>query len=297
MKNSQFDYLVVGAGLAGATFAWAAKSQNKSVLVIDKRDHIAGNCYTKKIADIDVHMYGPHLFHTNSRRIWNFVNRFATFNDYHHIVTAKTLVGVLSLPINLFTLSSLYGVQTPDSAKRLIKAAQIKDADDANIEGWCLRNIGKDLYDLLIREYTMKQWGVHPNTLPASIIKRLPVRYTYDSRYFTDTYQGIPINGYTDMVAAMLDGIDVHLGVDFIEDILSLKRQARRIVYTGSIDALYGYNQGQLPYRSIRLETEVLNTPDFQGVGQMNYTRPGEAYTRIIEHRHFNEPRYCDKTV
>lgn len=291
-----FDYLIVGAGLAGATFAHLATKAGKKCQIIDRRPHVAGNCYTEEVEGIDVHRYGPHLFHTNNERVWKFVNQFAHFNDYHHTVLASTVTGLHSLPINMHTFNSVLGIQRPIDAEYYLKKAA-HEADETNIEGWCFANIGRTLYETFIRDYTIKQWGVHPRELPSSIIKRLPVRTTFDNRYFTDTYQGIPKDGYTNMILNMSAGCPILTHADFIKNQARFKEYAPKIVYTGALDELYDYDLGKLPYRSIKLETEVLDMPNYQGIGQINHTSMKEEYTRTIEHKHFNPDKKSNRTV
>jgi len=284
----QYDYLIVGAGLFGATFAQRMAEAGKTCLVVERRGHIAGNAYTEERDGITVHVYGPHLFHTNDWRIWTYVNRFATFNGYHHQVQATTRdMGVVSLPINLHTLHALFGITTPEQARAYLNRVQVRDATADNAEEWCLRTIGWKLYDVIVKGYTIKQWGRHPRELPASIIKRLPIRLNWDNRYFSDRYEGIPVEGYTRMVERMLCGVDVDLGVDFIKYKAELRPLARKLVYSGPIDELFGYDAGRLDYRSIRIEHERIEMPDWQGIGQMNYTGLDVEWTRIVEPKHF----------
>lgn len=281
----KYDYLIVGAGISGATFAQQAKEAGKTCLVIDRRDHIAGNMYTEKRNGIDIHIYGPHLFHTNNKPIWDYVQRFAEFNDYHHTVVAQTATNIVSLPINLHTLNQLFGIQTPQQAADYFERVR-EDVIGNNIESWCLRNIGRELYTLLLRDYTIKQWNTLPALLPDSIIKRLPVYHTYNTHYFTDRYQGIPVEGYTALVERMLEGIPIVLGIDYLKD-RHLAADANKVVYTGALDEYYNYMYGKLPYRSIRMEHEYLPDVYAQGSGQVNYTSLREPYTRITEPKHF----------
>ena len=285
----KYDYLVVGAGLYGAVFAEQAKKKGKSVLVIDKRDHIAGNVYTKSIEDINVHIYGAHIFHTNNKRVWDYVNRFAEFNRFTNSPVANYKGELYSLPFNMYTFNKMWGVVTPDEAAAKIEeqraAAGIKEPK--NLEEQAISLVGTDIYEKLIKGYTEKQWGRPCTELPSFIIKRLPVRLTFDNNYFNALYQGIPMGGYTKMVENMLDGIEVRLGVDYLENKAEYDALAERIVYTGAIDAYFGYSLGALQYRSVRFETEVLDTPNFQGNAAVNYTDSETPYTRIIEHKWF----------
>jgi len=284
-----YDYLIVGAGLYGAVFARQATDAGKKVLVIDKRDHIAGNVYTKPIEDIQVHVYGAHIFHTNNQQVWDYVNRFADFNRFTNAPIANYKGEIYSLPFNMYTFNKMWGVVTPQEASEKIEA-QRKQAgitEPKNLEEQAISLVGTDIYEKLIKGYTEKQWGRPCNELPAFIIKRLPVRLTYDNNYFNALYQGIPIGGYTKMVQNMLDGIEVRLGVDYLSERESLNSIAKKVVFTGPIDAYYDYSLGHLEYRSVRFETEVLDIPNFQGNAAVNYTDAETPFTRIIEHKWF----------
>ena len=284
-----YDYLVVGAGLYGAVFARQAQSAGKSVLVIDKRDHIAGNVYTRSVEDINVHVYGAHIFHTNSKAVWDYVNRFAEFNRFTNAPIANYKGQLYSLPFNMYTFHQMWGVVTPQEAEA--KIAEQKAAagitDPQNLEEQAISLVGTDVYEKLIKGYTEKQWGRDCKELPPFIIKRLPVRFTYDNNYFNALYQGIPMGGYTRMVVNMLDGIELRLGVDYLENKGELDALAHKIIYTGPIDAYFGFRLGALEYRSVRFETEVLDIPNFQGNAVVNYTDRETPYTRIIEHKWF----------
>ena len=285
----KYDYLIVGAGLFGATFAQQAKEAGKSVLVIDKRPHVAGNIYTEDVEGIQVHKYGAHIFHTNNRRVWEYINRFAEFNRYTNSPMANYRGELYSLPFNMLTFNKMWGVVTPEEAKQKIAAQREASGitDPQNLEEQAISLVGTDIYEKLIKGYTQKQWGRPCRELPAFIIKRLPVRFTYDNNYFNALYQGIPTDGYTAMVEKMLDGIEVRLGVDFFENRDTLCKIAHKIVYTGAIDTYFDYCFGALNYRSIRFETEVLDTDNYQGNAVINYTDAETPYTRIIEHKHF----------
>ena len=289
MNGKRYDYLVVGAGLYGATFARRMKEAGKTVLVVDKRPNIGGNVYTEKIDGINVHKYGAHIFHTNNKTVWDFVNRFATFNRFTNSPVANYHGELYSLPINMYTFNKMWGVVTPQEAKAKIReqkhAAEIKDPK--NLEEQAISLAGTDIYEKLIQGYTEKQWGRPCAELPAFIIKRLPVRFTFDNNYFDDLYQGIPVGGYTQMVANMLDGIEVQLDTDYLENKKEYDIIADRIVYTGPIDAYFDYRLGYLQYRSVRFETEVLDIPIFQGNAVVNYTDRETPWTRIIEHKWF----------
>lgn len=285
-----YDYLVVGSGLFRSVFAHQAKRRGKSVLVIDKRDHIGGNCYTESRDGIDVHVYGPHIFHTSNDRIWDFVNQFTAFNTF--VLRPKVRVGarMYSFPINLMTLHQLWGVTTPDEARARLDRERVACADARNLEEWVLSQVGREVYETFIRGYTSKQWMRDPKDLPASIIRRLPIRLTFDDNYFTDTHQGIPTAGYTRIFEGLLDGCDVGLGEDFFAGRSKWESCARRIVFTGKIDEYFDYHHGELEYRSLRFEHES-RAGDFQGNAIVNYTDAGVPWTRITEHKHFTPER------
>ena len=285
----KYDYLVVGAGLYGAVFAQQAKAAGKSVLVIDKREHIAGNVYTEETEGINVHVYGAHIFHTNNQRVWKYVNKFAEFNRFTNSPVANYHGEIYSLPFNMLTFNKMWGVVTPDEAAKKIEE-QRKEAgitEPKNIEEQAISLVGVDIYEKLIKGYTQKQWGRPCSELPSFIIKRLPVRFTYDNNYFNALYQGIPMGGYTKMVANMLEGIEVRLGIDYFDEKKELDALAEKVVYTGAIDRYFDYRLGALEYRSVRFETEVLDTPNFQGNAAVNYTDSETPWTRIIEHKWF----------
>ena len=285
----KYDYLVVGAGLFGAVFAHEAVKAGKTVLVVDKRPHIAGNVYTEDVGGIHVHKYGAHIFHTNNRTVWNYVNQFAEFNRFTNSPVANYHGELYSLPFNMYTFNKMWGVVTPEEAAAKIeeqrKAAGITNPQ--NLEEQAISLVGTDIYEKLIKGYTEKQWGRPCTELPAFIIKRLPVRLTFDNNYFNALYQGIPVGGYTNMVANMLKGIAVKLNCDYLESKEELDKLADKVVYTGPIDAYFNYNLGPLEYRSVRFETEVLDKPNFQGNAAVNYTDRETPWTRIIEHKWF----------
>lgn len=285
----KYDYLIVGAGLFGATFAQKAREAGKTVLVIDKRPHVGGNIYTEEVEGIQVHKYGAHIFHTNDRRVWEYVNRFAEFNRYTNSPMANYCGELYSLPFNMLTFNKMWGVVTPEQAKKKIAEQRQESGivEPKNLEEQAISLVGRDIYEKLVRGYTEKQWGRPCSELPAFIIKRLPVRLTYDNNYFNALYQGIPTDGYTAMIEKMLAGIEVRLGVDFLKDRDTLCKNAAKIVYTGAIDAYFDYCYGALNYRSIRFDTEVLDTDNYQGNAVINYTDAETPYTRIIEHKHF----------
>ena len=285
----KYDYLVVGAGLYGAVFAYEAKRKGKTCLVIDKRDHIAGNIYCENVSGINVHKYGAHIFHTSDKKIWDYVNQFAEFNNYINSPVARYKDELYNLPFNMNTFSKMWGIATPQEAKDII-AAQIADlniTEPKNLEEQALSLVGRDVYEKLIKGYTEKQWGRDCKDLPSFIIKRLPLRFIYDNNYFNDRYQGIPIGGYTKIVEKMLDGIEVRLNTNYLDNREEFDAMADKIIYTGMIDQFYDYKLGVLEYRSVRFETEELEMENYQGNAVVNYTEREVPYTRIIEHKHF----------
>ena len=286
---NKFDYLVVGSGLFGAVFAHEAKKAGKSVLVIDKRPNIAGNVYTEDVEGIHVHKYGAHIFHTNNQEVWEYIQQFATFNRFTNSPVANYKGELYSLPFNMFTFNKMWGVVTPEEAQAKIeeqkKAANI--TEPKNLEEQAISLVGKDIYEKLIKGYTEKQWGRDCKDLPSFIIKRLPVRLTFDNNYFNALYQGIPMGGYTKMVANMLDGIEVRLNEDYLAKKDEYDAMAEKVIYTGPIDAYFNYSLGNLEYRSVRFETELLDKPNYQGNAAVNYTDRETPYTRIIEHKWF----------
>lgn len=284
-----YDYLIVGAGLYGATFAQQMTERGKKCLVIDRRDHIAGNIYTKAVEGIDVHVYGAHIFHTSNEKVWQYVNRFATFNRYTNSPVANYKGEIYNLPFNMNTFNKMWGAVTPAEAMTKIEEqrASRRTEEPKNLEEQAINLIGTDIYEKLIRGYTEKQWGRACTELPPFIIKRLPVRFTYDNNYFNDLYQGIPIEGYTAMIARMLEGVEVRLGVDYLENRAELSALAKTVVYTGTVDSYFDRCYGPLEYRNVRFETEILNMPNYQGNAVVNYTDRETPYTRVIEHKHF----------
>lgn len=283
------DYLIVGAGLAGATFARTMTDKGYSCMVLDKRVHIGGNIYSSKLEGIEVHQYGPHIFHTDNERVWKFINRFTEFNHFVYSPVANFHGKLYNLPFNMNTFYQLWGTKTPAEAQRIIneQITGFRITEPTNLEEQALKLVGKDIYEKLVKGYTEKQWGTDCKELPAFIIRRLPIRFTYDNNYFNHPHQGIPKNGYTAMVEQMLSGIEVQLGVDFLKHRETYEKQANCVVFTGPIDAYYDYCYGTLEYRSLHFETEVLSVGNYQGVAGMNFTDIETPYTRIVEHKHF----------
>lgn len=285
----KYDYLIVGAGLFGAVFANEAVKAGKKCLVIDKREHIAGNIYCENVEGINVHKYGAHIFHTGNQEIWDYINQFAQFNNYINSPIARYKDELYNLPFNMNTFSKLWNIVTPAEAKDIIEKqkAEFNITDPKNLEEQALSLVGKDVYEKLIKGYTEKQWGRDCKDLPAFIIKRLPLRFVYDNNYFNDRYQGIPIGGYTKIVEKMLEGSEVMLGVDYFDFKKEHENIAAKTVYTGMIDEYFGFKLGHLQYRTVRFETEIIDTDNYQGNAVVNYTEREVPYTRIIEHKHF----------
>lgn len=287
-KTMKYNYIVVGSGLYGAIFAHEAKAKGKSVLVVDKRPNIAGNVYTEKQEGINVHMYGAHIFHTNDKRVWNYITQFAEFNRFTNSPVANYKGELYSMPFNMYTFNKMWGVVTPEEAAAKIDEQKKEiTAEPKNLEEQAISLVGRDIYEKLVKGYTEKQWGRDCKELPAFIIKRLPVRLTFDNNYFNALYQGIPIGGYTKMVKNLLDGIEVRLNTDYLEHKAELDALADKVVYTGPIDAYFGFKLGTLEYRSVRFENETLDIPNFQGNAAVNYTDRETPWTRIIEHKWF----------
>lgn len=295
----KYDYLIVGAGLFGATFAYEMTKQGKKCLVIDRRNHIGGNIYCEKINEINVHKYGAHIFHTSDKEIWEYVNKFAEFNNYINSPVANYKGELYNLPFNMNTFSKLWGIETPQEAKEKIEE-QKKEygvSEPSNLEEQAISLVGKDIYEKLVKEYTEKQWGRDCKELPSFIIKRLPVRFTFDNNYFNDRYQGIPIGGYNVIIEKMLEKCDIELNVDYLKNKEKYNDLAEKILYTGMIDEFFDYKLGNLEYRSLKFENEIYEDIDnYQGVAVMNYTSHDEKYTRIIEHKHF-EFNNCKGTI
>lgn len=293
-----YDYLIVGAGLFGSIFAYEAKKRGKNCLVIDKRPHVGGNIYTKEVEGINVHEYGAHIFHTSNHEVWKYIQQFATFNRYTNSPIARYRDEIYNMPFNMNTFNKLWGVITPEQAKKKIEQ-QIKESgiiEPKNLEEQAISLVGRDIYEKLVKGYTQKQWGRRCDELPSFIIKRLPVRFTYDNNYFNDLYQGIPIGGYTPIIEKMLEGIDIRLNCDYFSKRKELETIANKIVFTGMIDQYYDYCFGELEYRSLRFETEILESENYQGNAVVNYNEYEIPYTRIIEHKHFEYGKQ-EKTV
>lgn len=290
-----FDYLIIGSGLFGSTCARELTDKGYSVCVLEKRSHIGGNIYTEKIEEINVHKYGPHIFHTDSEEIWNYVNRFAKFNNFINTPIANYKGEIYSLPFNMFTFNKMWNITTPDEALKIIEEQKFKGIPK-NLEEQALSLVGYDVYEKLIKGYTEKQWGRKCSELPVDIIKRLPVRLTYNNNYFNSKYQGIPVDGYTKMIEKMLDGIVVKLNEDYLKNKQFWNNQAKKVIYTGPIDAYFDYCLGHLEYRTLRFETEILNTSNYQGNAVVNYTDVEVSYTRICEHKHFENSK-STKTI
>lgn len=285
---AKYDYLIVGSGLFGAVFAHEAKKHGKKCLVIEKRDHIGGNVYCEKVEGVTVHKYGAHIFHTSNKVVWDYVNSLCEFNRFTNSPIANYKGEIYNLPFNMNTFSKLWGIVTPEEAQQKIaeQRSQVK-GEPQNLEEQAISLVGEDIYRKLIKGYTEKQWGRDCKDLPAFIIKRLPVRYTYDNNYFNDSYQGIAVGGYNVLIDKLLEDTEVILGVDYILEREKYDALADKVIYTGTIDSFYGYQFGKLEYRSLRFETEVLDTPNYQGVAVVNYTDRETPFTRIIEHKHF----------
>jgi UDP-galactopyranose mutase len=288
-RDRLYDYLIVGAGLYGSVFAYHAKQRGKKCLVIDKRPHTGGNIHCESIEGINVHKYGPHIFHTSNKEVWRFVNAIADFNHFRYYPLANYKGRLYNLPFNMNTFYTLWGVKTPDEAKSRIEIQRKETgiANPRNLEEQAISLVGKDIYEILIKGYTEKQWGRKCTELPAFIIKRLPVRFTFDNNYFNDTCQGIPVGGYNKLTDGLLDGIEVKCDTDFFENREYFENIADKIIFTGKIDEFYNYRFGNLEYRTVRFETEVLDCENYQGNAAVNYTEFEIPYTRIIEHKHF----------
>ncbi|MCD7824771.1 MAG: UDP-galactopyranose mutase [Clostridiaceae bacterium] len=291
----KYDYLIVGSGLYGAIFAHEAKTKGKSVLVIDKRSNIGGNIYTENIEDINVHKYGAHIFHTNNKKVWNYITQFAEFNRFTNSPVANYKGELYSMPFNMYTFNKMWGAVTPEEAEAKINEQRTEITHEPqNLEEQAISLVGRDIFEKLVKGYTEKQWGRDCKDLPAFIIKRLPVRLTFDNNYFNALYQGIPIGGYTKLIENLLDGIEVRLDTDYLEHKAELDALANKVVYTGPIDAYFDYSLGYLEYRSVRLETELLDIHNFQGNAAVNYTDRETPWTRIIEHKWFEFGKDAD---
>ena len=292
---SQYDFVVVGCGIFGSVFAQQMAARGKKILVIEKRPHIGGNCYTENIEGIEVHKYGPHIFYTNDEKVWSYVNRFAEFNNFVNRVKVRHKDKLYSFPVNLMTLYQLWGVKTPAEARQKLKEAAIPNSNPQNLEEWVLSQVGREIYEIFFKGYTKKQWKKDPKDLPASIMRRIPIRLNFDDSYYNVRYQGIPIGGYRRLFERMLEGIEIRLNTDYFAKRDYWDSLASRVVYTGKIDEYFDYKFGQLEYRSMRFENKILDG-DYQGNAVINYTEEHVPYTRITEHKHF-ELKNCDKTV
>ena len=283
----KYDYIIIGAGFFGSICAYELNKAGYKVLVLEKRKHIGGNCYTENKDGINIHTYGPHIFHTSNKKIWDWVNQFVSFNNFTLRPVANYKGEIYSLPFNMYTFSKLWNVTHPDQAKRIIEQQSSYINDPTNLEEQAIKLVGIDIYEKLIKGYSTKQWMKDPKELPKEIIKRLPVRFTYDNNYFNDIYQGIPIGGYTQIFEKLLNGIEVRLGVDFLNEKDYWLTQGEKIIYTGAIDAFYNYQFGYLEYKTTKFEHKLLNTDNYQGISVMNYTDVDIPFTRVIEHKHF----------
>jgi len=285
---SKYDYLIVGAGFFGSVFAREMTDAGKKCLVIDKNSHIAGHCYTEKIEDIIVHKYGPHIFHTDKKELWDYAQRFCEFKPYCHRIKVNYRGQIYSFPINLMTLYQLWGVKTPEEAKKCLEEKKVPCADPQNLEEWTLSQVGREIYEIFIRGYTIKQWEKDPKELPPFLIKRLPIRLSYNDTYYNDPYSGMPEGGYTKLFENLLKGIEVRLNEDYFKNRQEYDKMANQVVYTGRIDEFFDYKYGDLEYRTLRFETQMLPIPDFQGSSVINYTDEKVPYTRINEYKHFD---------
>ena len=288
--NKKYDYIIVGAGLFGSICAYELNKLGKKVLVLEKRKHIGGNCYTEKKDGINIHKYGAHIFHTSNKKIWNYMNQFTKFNNYRHSVIANYKDEIYCLPFNMHTFNKIWGIINPEDVKNKIESQRLK-SEPTNLEEQAISLVGKDVYDILIKGYTEKQWGKKCKDLPPSIIKRLPVRYTWDNNYFNDIYQGIPVDGYTKIFEKMLSGIDVELGVDYFDKKEYFNDMSDKIIYTGPIDRLFDYQFGNLEYRTLTFDIELHKKENYQGHSVVNYTDSKIPYTRILEHKHFENSK------
>jgi UDP-galactopyranose mutase len=292
----KYDFLIVGAGIFGSVCARELTNAGFSCLVLEKRNHIGGNCYTFKESNIDIHKYGAHIFHTSNETIWNYINQFGRFNNYRHSVVASYHDKVYSLPFNMWTFSAIWDIKTPTEAIDIINSQKF-NGDPNNLEEQALSMVGKDIYEILIKGYTKKQWRKDPRLLPKEIIKRIPIRFTYDNNYFNDLYQGIPIDGYTKIFENMLDGIKVDLEIDYFDNKDYYDSLAKYTIYSGPIDKYYNYIYGQLDYRPLSFENQILSIDNYQGSSVVNYTDESVPFTRILEHKHFNPQNLSNQTV
>jgi len=286
-----YDYLIVGSGIFGSVFAYEMNKIGKKCLIIENRNHIGGNCYTENKDNINIHKYGPHIFHTNDKKIWNWINQFTDFHNYKHSPKVFYKNNIYSFPINLMTLQQIWGVRTPLEAIEKINSVKIKNDNPNNLEEWILSQVGEDIYNIFIKGYTKKQWNKDPKELPTSIIKRLPIRTNFDDNYFFDKYQGIPIGGYTQIFDKLLDGIEIRTNTDFFKNREYFESISKKIVFTGKIDEFFNYEFGELEYRSLKFENSLIDIDDYQGSSIINYTEYDIPYTRITEHKHFENSK------
>ena len=286
-----YDYLIVGSGLFGSTFAYEMTKAGKKCLIVESKDHIGGNCYTENIDNINIHTYGPHIFHTNDSEIWKWINQFTDFHPYKHTPKVRYKDKIYSFPINLMTLNQIWGVKTPEEANNKLNEVKVKNDNPENLEEWILSQVGKDIYDIFIKGYTQKQWGRHPKNLPKFIIKRLPIRTNFDDNYFFDKYQGIPVGGYTQIFEKLLEFSEVRLNTNYFSNREHFNSISKKIVFTGKIDEFYDFKFGELDYRTLRFENERYEIEDYQGCSIINYTEYDVAYTRVTEHKHFENSK------
>lgn len=289
MKKNKYDYLIVGAGFYGAVCAHELTKKGKKVLVVESRNHIGGNCYTEKWNNINVHYYGAHIFHTSNERVWNWINQFTEFKKYHHTVVANYKNQIFSLPFNMWTFSKLWDISHPEEAKKIIETQSSQISEPKNLEEQAIKLVGKDVYEMLIKGYTKKQWRKDPKDLPKEIITRLPFRLTYDNSYYNDKYEGVPVDGYTKIFEKLLEGIEVRINTDYLKKREELDALAKKVIYTGPIDRFFNYELGELEYKTLKFAHKLVESENYQGCSVMNYTDYDVPHTRTIEHKHFEQ--------